>query len=33
MMQMDRTRTQKLPPSENEIEQNLRADGLLSSAQ
>ena len=33
MMQMDRTRSQKLPLSEIEIENNARAEGLLSKAQ
>ena len=33
MQQMDRTRSSKLPPSEIEIENNKRAEGLLSKAQ
>ena len=33
MVQMDRDRSKKLPPTEIEVEQNQRADGLLAKAQ
>lgn len=33
MQQMDRDRAKKLPPSDIEVEQNARADGLLAKAQ
>ena len=33
MVQMDRDRAKKLPPTEIEVEQNQRADGLLAKAQ
>ena len=33
MMEMDRNRGSKLPPTEIEVEQNQRAEGLLSKAQ
>lgn len=33
MMEMDRDRSKKLPPTDIEVEQNARADGLLSKAQ
>ena len=33
MMQMDRNRGSKLPATEIEVEQNQRAEGLLSKAQ
>ena len=33
MQEMDRNRSSKLPPTEIEIDQNQRAEGLLSKAQ
>jgi len=33
MVEMDRTRSKKLPPTEIEIEQNTRAEGFLAKAQ
>ena len=33
MQQMDQARSKKMPPTEIEIEQNTRADGLLAKAQ